>query len=103
MGIVMMRLMPVWAKLKAVAPTLAYDTALTAARQVGHPPSPAEWASVDVPTLVIAGGKSDAWMQNANAALAAAVPGATYSVLEGQNHMVKASALAPLLKAWLVS
>jgi pimeloyl-ACP methyl ester carboxylesterase len=102
-GILFMRLMPMWSKLKAVAPTLAYDTALTASRQIGKPLSPAEWASVDVPTLVIAGGKSDAWMQNANAALAAAVPGATYSVLEGQNHMVKASALAPLLKAWLVS
>ena len=103
MGILFMRVMPMWSKLKAVAPTLAYDTALTASRQTGRPLSPTEWASVDVPTLVIAGGKSDAWMKNANAALAAAVPGATHRVLEGQNHMVKASALAPMLKTFFAS
>jgi pimeloyl-ACP methyl ester carboxylesterase len=103
MGIVFMRLMPMWRKLKAVAPTLAYDTALTARRQTGQPLSPGEWASVSVPTLVIAGGKSEAWMKNANAALAAAVPGATHRILEGQNHMVQAHALAPLLKTYFAS
>lgn len=103
MGILFMRIMPMWRKLKAVAPTLAYDTALTARRQTGQPLSPGEWASVNVPTLVIAGGKSEAWMKNANAALAAAVPGATHRILEGQNHMVQAHALAPLLETYFAS
>jgi pimeloyl-ACP methyl ester carboxylesterase len=82
-------------KLKAVAHTLPYDAAIVGPHQLGTPlPS---W-DVDADTLVIAGGKSHAWMTNANRALAEAT-GATYRTLEGQNHMVKAKALAPLLAA----
>jgi pimeloyl-ACP methyl ester carboxylesterase len=96
-------------KLKAVAHTLPYDAAIVGPHQLGRP-LPA-W---DVPadTLVIAGSKSHAWMLNANRALAEATcrqgsprsgggpgAGAEYRVLEGQNHMVKAKALAPLLEA----
>ena len=82
-------------KLKAVAHTLPYDAAIVGSHQLGRP-----LPTWDVPadTLVIAGGKSDAWMTNANRALAEATQ-ATYRVLEGQNHMVKAKALAPLLAA----
>ena len=37
MGIMMMRLMPMWSKLKAVAPTLPHDLAITVPRQAGRP------------------------------------------------------------------
>ena len=97
MGIVMMRLMPMWSKLKAVAPTLPHDLAITVPRQAGRPLSPTEWATVTAPTVVIAGGKSPAWMRNSNAALAAVIPGAAHQVLPGQTHMVKAKVLAPFL------
>jgi pimeloyl-ACP methyl ester carboxylesterase len=97
MGIVMMRLMPMWSKLKAVAPTLPHDLALTVPRQAGQPLSQTEWASVAAPTVVIAGGRSPAWMRNGNAALAAVIPGATHHVLPGQTHMVKAKVLAPFV------
>src|SRR4051794_10035791 len=81
-------------KLKAVAHTLPYDAAIVGPHQLGEPlPT---W-DVDAGTLVIAGGKSHPWMLNANRALAEAT-GATYRTLEGQNHMVKAGKLAPLLK-----
>jgi hypothetical protein len=50
-----------------------------------------------MPTKVIAGGKSDAWMRNAQKAIADALPNARHAVLEGQNHMVKPEALAPVL------
>jgi pimeloyl-ACP methyl ester carboxylesterase len=53
--------------------------------------------SVRVPTLVVAGGKSPAWMRNAMQALARVLPSATHRTLEGQTHMVKAKALAPVL------
>ena len=96
-GIAMMRLMPVWSKLKGVAHTLPYDTALTAPFQTGAPLPSEQWASITVPTLVVAGSKSPAWMHNAQRAVADVVPGATFAVLEGQNHMVKAPALAPML------
>jgi pimeloyl-ACP methyl ester carboxylesterase len=81
-------------KLKAVAHTLPYDAAIVGPHQLGKPLP--RW-DVDADTLVIAGGKSHAWMINANRALAEAT-GATYRTLEGQNHMVKASKLAPVLK-----
>lgn len=96
-------------KLTAVAHTLPYDAAIVGPHQLGAPlPT---W-DVDADTLVIVGGKSHAWMLNANRALAEAtcrqgIPrsagelgaGARYRVLEGQNHMVKAKALAPHLSA----
>lgn len=52
------------------------------------------WDRVTVPTAVIDGGKSPAWIRNANADLAAAVPGSTDRTLPGQTHMVKAGLLA---------
>ena len=65
--------------------------------QQGTPLTPGEWAAVKAPVLVAAGGKSPAWMANATRALAAALPDATYRTLPGQNHMVKARAIAPVL------
>ena len=88
---------PVWSKLKAVAPTLPYDIAIVQEHQRGIPFTSAQWADVKTPTLVAAGGKSPAWMTNANRALADALPDATYQTLPGQNHMVKPQAIAPVL------
>jgi pimeloyl-ACP methyl ester carboxylesterase len=99
-GVLMMRLMPVWSKLKAAAPTLPHDLALTTPHQGGRPLPPTAWAAVTAPTLVIAGGKSPAWMQNAQAALAGVVPGARLETLAGQTHMVKAKVVAPVLEAF---
>lgn len=46
---------------------------------------------------MIDGGKSPAWMRNAQRAIADALPNATRRTLEGQTHMVSANALAPAL------
>lgn len=92
-----MPLTPVWSKLKAVAPTLPYDLTIMHDHQRGTPLTPAEWAAVKAPTLAAAGGKSPAWITNATKALANALPDATYRTLHGQNHMVKAQAIAPVL------
>ena len=43
------------------------------------------------------GGKSPAWMSNAQRALAAVVPHATSRTLDKQTHMVNAKVLAPVL------
>jgi pimeloyl-ACP methyl ester carboxylesterase len=93
--------MPAWRKLTAVAHTLPYDTALTVDRQRGTPLPAGRWASVAVPTLVVAGGRSPAWMRAAMRALADAVPGATYRTLDGQTHLVKPAVLAPVLAEFL--
>jgi pimeloyl-ACP methyl ester carboxylesterase len=92
-----MPLTPVWGKLKAAAPTLPYDITLTHDHQRGVPLTAGEWDAVKVPTLVAAGGKSPAWMANGTRALAGALPDAAYRTLAGQNHMVKAQAIAPVL------
>ena len=92
-----MPITPVWGKLKAVAPTLPYDITILHEHQQGTPLTSAEWAAIKVPTLVAAGGKSPAWMTNGTRALADALPDATYRTLPGQNHMVKAQAIAPVL------
>jgi pimeloyl-ACP methyl ester carboxylesterase len=100
---VLMRLMPGWSKLTAVAHTLPYDTALTADLQGGRPLPRDRWSGVDVPTLVIAGTKSPAWIQQAMRELAEVVPGARHHRLEGQTHMVKPAALAPVLTDFLTA
>jgi hypothetical protein len=48
-------------------------------------------------TLVVAGGKSPEAMRNAMQALADVLPDAKYLTLEGQTHIVKAQAFAPVL------
>ena len=88
---------PVWPKLKAVAPTLPYDISIVHDHQRGIPLTSQEWAAVKMPALVAAGGKSPAWMTNATRALADVLPDASYRTLPGQNHMVKAQVIAPVL------
>ncbi|MEU6579315.1 alpha/beta hydrolase [Nocardia sp. NPDC046763] len=90
-------LFPGWSHLKTVAPTMAYDIQYVQAFQRGRKLPADRWAGLDLPVTVIAGSKSPAWMRNANAALAQAIPGASHRVLPGQTHLVKAPVLAPAL------
>lgn len=99
-GILMMQLMGVIRKLAAVAPTLPYDTAFCSPYWTSSPPPAGVWANATMPVLNIGGGKSDAWMQNAQVAISKALPNATHRTLAGQNHMVAAAAIAPLIKAF---
>ena len=95
--IALMRLLPMWSKLKAVAHTLPYDGAIVKDNQRGKPLPASQWASVTVPALVMDGGKSPVWMRNANRSLASVLPNAQYRTLEGQTHMLKPKAHAPML------
>ena len=95
--IMLMRVMPAWPKLTAVAHTLPYDLAIVGPYQKGRPLPATRWNGATMPTLVIDGGKSPAWMRNATRALAGVLPNATYRTLDGQTHMVKPKALAPPL------
>jgi pimeloyl-ACP methyl ester carboxylesterase len=89
--------MPAWGKLKAVAHTLPYDLTIMDGGQEGRPFPSGRWAAITAPTLVMAGGKSPAWLQNAALALARALPGASHQTLPGQTHIVKPGPLAPIL------
>ncbi len=96
--VVMMRFMPAWSKLKAIAHTLVYDTMIIIDYEQGKPFPAGAWASITMPTLVVDGGKSPTWMRNAMQALANVLPNAKYSTLAGQTHIVKPAALAPVLE-----
>lgn len=92
-----MPLMPAWAKLKGVAHTLPYDGIIVEKELVGKPFPPGRWQSVNIPTIVIDGEKSQTWMHNGMKALAGHLPNAQYQTLDGQSHIVKPEVLAPVL------
>ena len=98
-----MRLLPMWSKLKAVAPTLPYDGALVRDFEKGTPLPAGRWSRVTMPTLVLDGGKSPEWMRNAMKSLSQVLPDARYQTLPGQTHMVKPAAHAPVVAAFLAN
>jgi len=96
-GVARMKGSPAWPSLTALAHTVRYDATLT------RDPAAllALGAKVKVPTLLVAGEKSEAWMQTGVARLAAAVPGARHETLAGQTHDVQAAPLARLMLDFL--
>src|SRR5262249_18590668 len=101
--VALMRLMPAWSRLKALAHTLPYDGALLGGNITGKPLPVDGWRGGAMPRLVVAGGKSPQWMQNAMHALAGVLPNAEHQTLAGQTHIVKAKALAPALGNFFAS
>jgi pimeloyl-ACP methyl ester carboxylesterase len=92
--VTLFRLLPMWSKLKAVAPSLPHDSAV-----MGDFSLPARRAaSLDMPTLVISGEKSMPVLREAAQRLSEVIPGAQLRKLPGQTHNVAAAALAPALK-----
>jgi hypothetical protein len=73
-----------------------------AGHQSGNPLRGEQWIAVTMPAMAIVGGKSPAWFHNGTRALARTLLNAEYRVLDGQNHMVKARALAPMVLEFLV-
>lgn len=102
-AVVMMQVLPVWKKLKAVAPTLPYDHAILEPCRHRQPLPVDRWTSVTMPTLVMDGGKSPAWMRQSQQSLAEVLPNAQHRTLEGQTHLLKPAAVAPVLKEFLTS
>ena len=66
----MMQMMGMMRKLAPVGPTLPYDTALVTPFWTDKPLPKGRWSNATMPVLDIGGGKSDAWMQNAQVAIA---------------------------------
>lgn len=95
--VALMRFMPAWKKLKAVAHTIPYDASIVVDYEHGEPLPDDRWTAVTMPTLVAVGGKSPAWMKNGMRALSEVLPSAEHRTLEGQTHIVKPEALAPVL------
>jgi pimeloyl-ACP methyl ester carboxylesterase len=93
-----MRTQPFWPRFEAIAHTLVYDNAIAAdASVLGRA------ATVSVPTLVLGGAASPAFLRDAVRLVADAVPGAVERTLEGQTHEVDKAALAPVLIEFFTS
>jgi len=95
--VTMMKLMPAWKPMKAIAHTLPYDAEMLGDNCFGRPLDASQWAGLTMPVLVAGGGKSPAWMRTSVKAVAAAVPGAAHREIPGQNHLIKTTAIAPVL------
>jgi pimeloyl-ACP methyl ester carboxylesterase len=91
--VAMIRASPLWPPMEALAPTLRYDLALL---NGGLIPA-ARLARIGVPTLFIDGAASPGWARASVQAAASLVPGARQLSLDGQDHNVADSVLAPLL------
>jgi pimeloyl-ACP methyl ester carboxylesterase len=97
--VALMRFMPgVWPKLTGVAHTLPYDAAIMG-----------DWSlpvrrliSIQTPTLVIDGEKTDRRLRRATEEVVKIIPGARRSTLEGQTHNVSADALAPAVASFFI-
>ena len=96
-----MKASPAWAGMEALAPTIAYDTALLGADR-SIPVDRA--AKVTAPTLVLDGGASRERMPFMAATadkLARIIPNARRHTIEGEGHAVSPDAMAPVLIAFL--
>lgn len=76
--------------MKAVAHTLPYDVAVMTKFVVPTD----QFSKIDVPTLVMHGGKTDPRLRRAAIAVAAAIPDAEHRTLEVQTHNVNVNVLA---------
>ncbi|MFZ4657382.1 MAG: alpha/beta fold hydrolase [Caldilineaceae bacterium] len=92
----LMPLLPGWKTMRKLAPTLAYDITLT--RDL---PPVARAAHVAIPVQILAGEKSPAGIRAVARQLTNAIPGATFIQVKGQDHMVSAKVLLPLLTSFL--
>jgi pimeloyl-ACP methyl ester carboxylesterase len=81
-----MRLLPSWSKLTDMAPTLVYDGEIMSGLQAGTPLPQDRWTSIDSPTLVVTGGKSEPFFRSGAEALVDLLPSARHEVLAGANH-----------------
>ena len=84
--ITLMRLMPSWSKSKSVAHTLPYDLMIMGDTQRGKPLPVDRWATATMPTLVLTGGKSEAFFHTGGDALAEVLPNALHRILKDQHH-----------------
>ena len=89
-------LLPGWKTMRALAPTLAYDMELT--RDL---PPVKRATQVAAPMKILVGQKSPASLHSVADQLAKAIPNASFAQVAGQDHMVSATALLPLLTNFL--
>jgi pimeloyl-ACP methyl ester carboxylesterase len=88
-----MRILPMWKKMRAVAHTLPYDAAALS----GFVPPADRLGSIRVPTLLVYGDKTPPSLQDGTQAAAKLVPKAELRVLPKQSHNLKPASIVPTL------
>lgn len=88
-----MKCTPVWSKLKSVAHTLPYDTAVMGDYSLPEKKA----ASVKTPALISGGDKSPVTLQHAVKRLSEVMPNNELQMLKGQTHNVSVKVIAPVL------
>jgi pimeloyl-ACP methyl ester carboxylesterase len=92
-AIFMMKLMPIFKKLKAVAHTLPYDVAIMGDYSLPEKKA----ATVKIPTLIAGGEKSPVTLRHAVKKLSEVMPYNKLQMLKGQTHNVSVKVIAPVL------
>jgi len=87
--------------LVAMAPTLAYDFEVMGNVRSGGTVPVDEAHRLTMPSLVLSGGASPAWMHDSSARIAAAAPNAEHHVIDGHGHFVPPEVLVPVVAAFL--
>ena len=89
---------PLWPRMLGIAHTIAYDGSRVADLMQGKPLPSDRWTKVTMPALVVDGGNSNkGWMGGAADAIAALLPRAERRTLEGQDHNVDSTVIAPVI------
>jgi hypothetical protein len=86
-----------WAELTALAPTLAYDSAVMGDVESGGAVPEDVAARVTRPGLVLVGGESPPFMMEVGRRLAHLLPEGRFHVVEGHGHVVPPDVLAPVV------
>ena len=97
-----LRTEPWWAGMEALAPTLAYDSAVMGDASGGTVPAHL-LGRVTAPALVLCGGASPAFMIDTGRRIADVLPDGRLRVLDGQDHVVPPEVLAPVLAEFLAA
>lgn len=86
-----------WAELTALAPTLAYDSAVMGDIETGGAVPEDVAVRVTRPGLVLVGGESPPFMREVGRRLAHLLPEGRLHVVEGHGHVVPPDVLAPVV------
>jgi pimeloyl-ACP methyl ester carboxylesterase len=93
-----MRQAPFWPAIEEVAHTIAYDGRLMQGTMAGVPLPPDRWAKVTVPTLVIHGNATEAWLAAGARAAADLLRSASLQIVTGEQHSAAPEVIAATLR-----
>lgn len=99
-------LMPGWSKMTCIAHTIPYDLDVLEGTQEGKPLPVRRWVTATAATLVMVGGKSEAFFHTGARALVELLTNARYCALDGRDHsavLMAPDAIAVAIKEFLLA